>query len=58
MPDNAVTEAIESLQDALNDGEHTCTVQIEPMGDMTQVVFCLDGDEDDPAGVLNLVNPA
>ena len=57
MSRERVAQAIENLKDAIDEGEHTCTVAIEPLGDMTEVAFYLDGDDEDPAATLTVVPP-
>ena len=55
MAYETVQAAITALEDAINEGEHNCSVQVEPRGDLAEVVFYLDGDTDEPVGIISIV---
>ena len=55
MAYETVQAAIRALENAINEGEHNCTVQVDPLGDMTEVSFYLDGDNDEPVGIMTVI---
>ena len=50
-----VKRAIIELEKAINDGEHLCDVHIEHLGDMKEVSFYLDWENEEPIATLTVV---
>lgn len=46
MAKESVEMAIKALERAINEGEHTCNVHVEHLGDAQEVSFALDGEEE------------
>ena len=54
MSKERVQSAIRELEQAINDGEHNCDVEVEHLGDAKEVNFYLDADQDAPVGSITV----
>lgn len=58
MSIEAVKTAIEYVENAINNGEHTCDIHVERVGDVKEVSFYLDGEsvqDGEPVGTITIV---
>ena len=57
MSADRVKQLVDDLQRALDDGEHSCDVHVEDLGDMKEVTFYVDTSpwgEDEPVATLSV----
>lgn len=54
MAHDTVKQAIENLGRAIDEGDHNCSVHVEPLGDSTEVSFYLDGEEEEAVGMITV----
>ena len=57
MSKESVARAIQELEKTINEGEHNADVHVEGLGEMKEVSFYLDDEDEEPVGTIT-VTPA